>query len=87
VLIAQRDGADLGYLYGGMSGPLFRGLQFSFSEESRALGLGHALQAEMIEELCADGALLYDLGSESAYKRHWAEPGLATTGLLALPRD
>jgi len=87
VLIAQRDGADLGYLYGGTSGALFRGLQFSFTDEARALGLGHALQAEMIERLCAEGALLYDLGSESAYKRHWAEPGLTTTGLLARPRD
>jgi len=87
VLVARRDGIDLGYLHGGTSGALFRGLQFSFAQEARALGLGHALQAEMIERLCAEGVRLYDLGSESAYKRQWAEPGFATTGLLARPRE
>ncbi len=85
-LFATRDGVDVGYLYGGTAGPLFRGLQFSFREQERALGLGNALQAEMIESLCADGFALYDLGSQSAYKRHWGEVGQVTAGLLARPR-
>lgn len=85
-LFATLDGVDVGYLYGGTAGALFRGLQFSFRERERALGLGNALQAEMIESLCADGFALYDLGSQSEYKRHWGEIGLVTAGLLARPR-
>jgi CelD/BcsL family acetyltransferase involved in cellulose biosynthesis len=86
VLIATRDGIDIGYLYGGIAGDLFRGLQFSFCEEARGLGLGNALQAEMLERLCAEGIAIYDLGSQSEYKRHWAEAGLITLGLFARPR-
>jgi len=86
VLLATRDGVDLGYLYGGIAGGLFRGLQFSFRADALGLGLGNALQAEMLERLCAEGISVYDLGSQSEYKRHWAEAGLATTGLFALQR-
>jgi CelD/BcsL family acetyltransferase involved in cellulose biosynthesis len=85
-LFATRDGVDLGYLYGGAVGGLFRGLQFSFREDARALGLGNTLQAEMLERLCAEGATCYDLGAQSEYKRHWGEEGLVTIGLLARPR-
>lgn len=86
VLLATRDGRDLGYLYGGIADGLFRGLQFSFREEERRLGLGNALQAEMIERLCAEGLTTYDLGSQSDYKRRWAEAGLVTLRLFARPR-
>jgi CelD/BcsL family acetyltransferase involved in cellulose biosynthesis len=86
VLIATRAGSDLGYLYGGIAGDLFRGLQFSFCEAARGLGLGNALQAELLERLCVEGIATYDLGSQSEYKRHWSEPGLVTLGLLARPR-
>ncbi len=86
VLFASRDGTEVGYLYGGLAGSLFRGLQFSFRESERALGLGNALQGEMIERLCAEGVSCYDLGSQSDYKRHWAEPGLTTLRLFARPR-
>ena len=86
-LFATRDGVDLGYLYGGIAGELFRGLQFSFRENTRPLGLGNVLQAEMLERLCAEGLTTYDLGSQSAYKRHWGEAGLVTVGLLARPRS
>jgi CelD/BcsL family acetyltransferase involved in cellulose biosynthesis len=85
-LFANRDGVDLGYLYGGVVGGLFRGLQFSFREDARALGLGNVLQAEMLERLCAEGIDCYDLGAQSSYKRHWGEEGLVTIGLLARPR-
>ncbi len=87
VLFACRDGVDVGYLYGGIASGLFRGLQFSFREQERRLGLGNALQAEMIERLCAEGLSVYDLGSQSDYKRRWAEPGLVTIRLLARPRS
>jgi CelD/BcsL family acetyltransferase involved in cellulose biosynthesis len=86
VLFAKRDGVDIGYLYGGIAGDLFRGLQFSFREEERGLGVGNVLQAEMIERLCTERIAVYDLGSQSEYKRRWAEPGLSTLRLFAAPR-
>lgn len=86
LLFATHDGVDVGYLYGGVANRSFRGLQFSFHEGVRELGLGNALQAEMLERICAEGIEIYDLGSQSAYKRHWAEVGLVTVGVLALPR-
>ncbi|MBM4337152.1 MAG: GNAT family N-acetyltransferase [Deltaproteobacteria bacterium] len=87
VLLATRDGVDVGYLYGGVFERGFRGLQFSFHDELSGLGLGNALQAEILERLCAEGIASYDLGSQSEYKRHWAEAGLVTVGLLGIPRS
>lgn len=87
VLLATRDGVDLGYLYGGVWERGFRGLQFSFRDELRGLGLGNALQLEILERLCEEGIASYDLGSQSEYKRHWAETGLVTVGLLGIPRS
>jgi CelD/BcsL family acetyltransferase involved in cellulose biosynthesis len=85
-LFARRDGRDVGYLLGGVEGELFRGLQFSFDDSLRALGLGNVLQLEAITRLAAQGIRSYDLGAQSSYKARWAEPGLATVGVLARPR-
>jgi len=86
VLFATRDGADVGYLSGGLAGTTFRGLQFSFDESCRALGLGNVLQLEMLARLAREDVRAYDLGSESPYKTRWAENRVATVGLVARPR-
>lgn len=86
LLFAVRDGEDLGYLAGGIAGSTFRGLQFSFDDRLRALGLGNALQVEMIARLSGSGVRAYDLGAQSAYKARWAEGRSLTVGLLARPR-
>jgi hypothetical protein len=84
-LVARCDGEDVGYLYGGLVAGRFRGLQFSFADTLRPFGIGNLLQLEMIRWLCEEGVACYDLGSRSAYKRRWAETGLVTLSLLALP--
>ncbi|HTO56082.1 MAG TPA: GNAT family N-acetyltransferase [Myxococcota bacterium] len=86
VLFALRDGADVGYLSGGLAGSGFRGLQFSFDDRLRALGLGNVLQLEAITRLCDAGIASYDLGSGSAYKARWAEERVLTLALVARPR-
>ena len=86
VLFARRDGEDVGYLSGGLAGAHFRGLQFSFDERLRALGLGNVLQLEMIARLCAEGVRAYDLGGQSAYKARFGEREVATLALVARPR-
>ncbi len=88
LLFAERDGVALGYLHGALVGSHFRGLQFSFDESLRDLGLGNSLQLEMLRWLCEVGAMTYDLGAQSPnseYKRRWAEEGLETCGLFLRP--
>jgi hypothetical protein len=86
VLARDRAGRDVGYLHGGTLGRRFRGLQFSFDDALRSLGLGNRLQREVVEWLCADGFESYDLGARSAYKERWAESLETTLALLVLPR-
>ena len=85
VVFAQRDGVDLGYVFGGLLGDTYRGLQVSFDEAHRGASLGNLVQAEMIQWLCEDGLAIYDLGTDMEYKVRWAEPGLDTVTLVLLP--
>jgi CelD/BcsL family acetyltransferase involved in cellulose biosynthesis len=86
LLFATLGAEDVGYLSGGLAGETFRGLQFSFDDRFRGLGLGNVLQLEMIARLSQDGVGAYDLGSESAYKARWGERRVATIGVLARRR-
>lgn len=82
VVIALQGERDVGYLHGGVIGTHFRGLQMSFDDRLSHLSLGNLLQFEMLRRLCEEGIETYDLGTRSAYKRHWAEEGLRTLTLL-----
>ncbi len=85
-LVATLGGRDVGYVFGGLLGRTYRGLQVSFDEAHRRLQLGNVLQAHMIERLAAEGITSYDLGSEIDYKARWSEPGITTVTLVALRR-
>ncbi len=85
VLIASREGRDLGYLHGALTGRHFRGLQLSYDQRVDELSVGNLMQLAMIERLCEEGARSYDLGTRSGYKQRWAEEGLRTLTLLARP--
>jgi CelD/BcsL family acetyltransferase involved in cellulose biosynthesis len=86
LLFARRGGEDVGYLSGGLAGATFRGLQFSFDDSLRRLGLGNVLQLEMIARLVRERVTAYDLGAESEYKTRWAELRVPTIGVLARRR-
>ena len=86
VIFAERDGRDVGYVDGAVVGDHYRGLQFSFDVRLSKLSLGNVLQYQMLTWLCEDGFATYDLGSQSAYKRRWAEEGPPTATVLLLPR-
>lgn len=86
VLFASRDGEDVAYVFGGLLGETYRGLQVSFDARFAAESLGNLVQVEMIARLCQEGIRGYDLGTEMAYKHHWAEPGLDTVTLYVLRR-
>jgi len=85
-VLARRGDEDVGYIFGGIFGDTYRGLQVSFDERLRGLGLGNALQSEMIRWLGDECVRVYDLGSEITYKARWSEPGIATVTMVILRR-
>ena len=80
------DGHDLGFILGGIQGDTYRGLQLSFVEDARSLGLGNYLQWHEIQRLCTDenDVCTYDLGMDMAYKRTWSEALHTTRTLVAV---
>ena len=85
-VLVEREGKPMGYLYGARIGEHFRGLQFSYDEQWRSVGLGNLLQLEMITWLSEERAASYDLGGQSAYKRRWAEEIRSSENILLIPK-
>ena len=80
-------GVDLGFIFGGVLNGTYRGLQLSFVESARQLGVGNLLQWHEIQRLCSENNLhTYDMGMEMEYKFSWAESTFATTLLIAQRR-
>lgn len=77
VVLATQDRRDIGFIFGGMAGGVYRGQQFSFDESCAALSIGNLLQFEQIKWLCQEGAERYDLGPllgpSMEYKYSWTE--------------
>jgi hypothetical protein len=85
VLLARRGEEDVAYVLGAVFGDGYRGLQFSFDDRFRAIGLGNLAQLRQIEALTEEpGVLRYDLGTGGAYKRAWAETVSDSVCLIAL---
>lgn len=81
-IFARAHDRDVGYILGAVMAGEYRGLQFSYDDEHAALGIGGLLQLEQIRELCDEGVLRYDLGTEMDYKRRWAEDVMETEMLV-----
>jgi hypothetical protein len=74
LLFGRRGAEDLVYVLGAVFGDSYRGLQFSFDDRCRALGLGNLAQLRQIEALADEpGLRRYDLGTGGEYKRAWSE--------------
>jgi hypothetical protein len=82
ILFARAGDRDIGYILGAVFEGEYRGLQFSYADDSAALGIGGLLQYQQIIELCAEGVGRYDLGTEMDYKRRWAEDVMETEMLV-----
>jgi len=78
VLFARLDGQDIAYVFGGVFGDTYRGLQLSYDDDYGSLSPGNLVQYEIISRLCEEGTRWYDLGSELDYKSRWAESRLET---------
>jgi len=81
VVVARRDERDVAFVFGGLFGGAYRGLQLSYDDDFGRVSLGNLVQWEMIRRLCDEGVHSYDLGSELEYKARWAEDRLETVTL------
>ncbi len=84
LLFAQDEGRDVAYILGGVMGREYRGLQFSFDERYRKIGLGNLLQLEQITRLCEESMQVYDLGTPMEYKQRWADKTHESVTLLLM---
>jgi len=86
VVIAQQDGADIGFIFGGLAGRVYRGQQLSYNDKWSRYAVGNQLQYEQIRWLCEEGARRYDmgpiLGSRMEYKERWTEKKYPITALM-----
>jgi CelD/BcsL family acetyltransferase involved in cellulose biosynthesis len=85
-LFARLGDQDVAYCLGAVFDGEYRGLQFSYDREHRALSLGSLLQYHQIVELTAEGVHRYDLGQDMDYKRRWAEEEFETVLLVLIHR-
>lgn len=86
VIFARRGDRDIGYILGAVFLGTYRGLQFSFDDEHRALALGNLCQYRQIRALCDEGVSRYDLGTDMEYKRRWSDTTHDTISLIAIRR-
>lgn len=77
VIFAQHEGKDIGFIFGGLAGRVYRGQQFSYDEKWKDYSIGNLMQLEKIKWLCEEGARRYDMGPitgpKMGYKKHWTE--------------
>lgn len=85
LIVARADDRDVAFILGGVFAGEYRGLQFSFDDRYRHLGLGNLLQLRQVEALCAEAVGVYDLGTAMPYKERWAET-VVETRLLVIAR-
>lgn len=77
VIFAKHEDKDIGFIFGGMAGRIYRGQQFSYDEQWKKYSIGNLMQMEQIKWLCEESARRYDMGPLSGpkmeYKSHWTE--------------
>lgn len=86
IVFARVGERDVGFIFGGLAGSVYRGQQFSYVEDHADWSIGNLLQQEQVGWLAEEGVTRYDLGPWMAYKDHWAERTVAMEALLLRPR-
>lgn len=84
VLFATEEQEDIAYIFGGVSGQVYRGFQMSYVESAKDRGIGNALQLENIRRSAAAGITQYDLGMHSPYKERWTDSREEYLGIFAV---
>lgn len=73
IIMARHGDRDIGFIFGGIASNIYRGQQFSFSENWNRSSIGNLLQLQQISWLCEEGIRRYDMGPVMGYKHHWTE--------------
>ncbi|MDR2744215.1 MAG: GNAT family N-acetyltransferase [Desulfovibrio sp.] len=77
IIFARHEDRDIGFIFGGKAGNIYRGQQFSYADNWKAFSIGNLMQIEQIRWLCEEGAKRYDMGPlvglRMGYKTHWTE--------------
>lgn len=76
IIMAKHGDKDIGFIFGGIAGNIYRGLQFSYDEKWKEFSIGNILQLEQIKWLCEENISRYDIGelkSHMSYKEFWTE--------------
>jgi len=77
IIMARYNEEDIGYIFGGLIGNIYRGLQFSYDDQWRKYSIGNVMQYEQIRWLTEEGITRYDMGSvlgeAMSYKAKWTE--------------
>jgi hypothetical protein len=77
VIFARHEHKDIGFIFGGKAGNIYRGQQFSYAADWKSFSIGNLLQMEQIQWLCEEKAKRYDMGPlvgpRMEYKAHWTE--------------
>lgn len=90
IMFARHGETDIGFIFGGKAGNIYRGQQFSYHDAWKRWGIGNLLQVEQVRWLCEEGARRYDMGpldgGAMRYKEHWTEKRLPIQSWLLLRR-
>lgn len=77
IIFAKRENQDIGFIFGGSAGRVYRGQQFSYDNNFKDLSIGNLMQLEKVKWLCELGFLRYDMGPitgpRMGYKASWTE--------------
>ena len=80
IIFARHGDRDIGFIFGGMAGNVYRGQQFSYNEAWKNWSVGNLMQVEKIRWLCEQGVTRYDMGPiddpRMEYKQHWTEENM-----------
>jgi len=83
---AHLDGADVGYVIGGIVDTRYRGFQHSFDQRHSDKSIGKFLQWHNIAALCDEGITSYDMGMHMAYKDSYIDRIESTTTVILANR-
>ena len=90
IIFARHEGEDIGFIFGGKAGNIYRGQQFSFSAQWGKYSIGNLMQMEQIGWLCEEGAKRYDMGPldgpRMEYKSHWTEKAMEIQTWVLVPK-
>ena len=83
VAYARLGQKDIGYILGVVFAGQYRGLQFAFADEYRALSVGTLMQLHEIQRLVKEGVTSYDLGGTGvSYKTRWSDQIVPSAALV-----